>query len=190
MSTKKKKNNNKKRQEILNQKNKLFKSITLIFVIAIIVTAGWILLFKTKSYVKNFENDYMAFKYDTTWQINKQKTNSVSLTHKTKSFIDIKVTSLSSNMINSDVQTISDEVRYDIEKQNSQYKLLKEEKKVFSENKYEGYKLLYENGESQTLVVIMKKNNYLYVINYTSNNEYFDILLDNFQFMLGSLNLK
>lgn len=191
MSVKKKrKNSNKKRQEILNQKNKLLKSITLIFVIAIIVILCWILLFKNKSYVKNFENDYMSFNYDTTWKINKQNASGVSLVHKINSFIDIKITNLSSNLINSDTQTISDEVRYDIEKQNSNYKLLKEEKKMVSENNYEAYKLLYENGESQSLVVILKNNNYLYVINYTSNNEYFDILLDSFQFILGSLELK
>lgn len=190
MKTNRKKKVDKKKQELLNQKNKLLKTITLIFVIAIIAILAWILLFKNNSYIREFENDYMTLKYDTIWKINKKTLNSVSFTHNTNSFIDIKTTKLSSNFINSDTQTIADEVRFDIEKQNSKYKLLKDEKKKISENNYDAYKLLYENGESQTLVVIIKNNNYLYVINYTSNNEYFDILLDSVQFILGSLNLK
>jgi len=191
MSTiKKTKRPQKKRQEILNEKNRLLKSITFIFGIAIIVIMCWVLLIKNRSYIKTYENDYFNFNYDTTWDIKKQDNNSISFTHQTNSFVDIKVSNLSSNFINSDIQSISEEVRYDIEKQNSNYKLLKEEKKEISNKKYEAYKILYENGDSQSLIVIFKNSNYLCVINYTANNEYFDILLDSFQFILEEFNLK
>ena len=113
-SKKKKKKSSKKRQELLEQKNKMLKSVTFIFVIAIIIVFGWLLLVKNKSYVKEFENSYLSFSYDTTGQVSKQNTGTVSLTHKTNCFIDIKVTNLSNNLINSDVKTISDEVRYDV----------------------------------------------------------------------------
>jgi len=68
--------------------------------------------------------------------------------------------------------------------------LKKKEKKEISNKKYEAYKILYENGDSQSLIVIFKNSNYLCVINYTANNEYFDILLDSFQFILEEFNLK
>lgn len=186
----KKNKKNKKRQELLTEKNRLLKSITFVFIIAIVVVLCFIIFFKNRSYIKTYENDYIEFKYDDIWELNKEKSDRISFTHKTNSFIDIKISNLSSSFINSNIENISDEVRYDIEKQNSNYKLLKEEKKEISKNKYEAYKLLYEDGDSQSLVIMIKKDNYLCVINYTSNNENFDILLDSFQYILGSLNLK
>ena len=62
--------------------------------------------------------------------------------------------------------------------------------KNISVNKYEAYKLLYENADSQSLIIVLKNDNYIYVINYISNNNTFDILLDSFQTVLSTLKFK
>ena len=178
------------RQEILERKKKLLKNIAILFLVSIILLVLWIVIFKNGAFDKGFKKEYISFKYDSTWKVNKSSDNSVSLTHDTKSIIDIKVTMLTSNHLNSDIENIKEEVRFDIEKQNVGYNLLKQEKKYFSKEKYEGYKLLYEDGDAQALVVVLRNDNYLCVINFTSNNNYFDILLDSFQLILGSIEIK
>ena len=178
------------RQDVLNRKKKLLRGIALLFLISIIILVLWIIVFKNGIFNKGFKNDYIKFKYDSTWNIKKSDDTSVSLTHETKSIIDIKITALTSNLLNSDIQQIKEEVRFDIEKQNAGYKLLKEESKLISSNQYDGYKLLYEDNEAQALVVILRNDNYLCVINFTSGNDYFDILLDSFQLILGSIEIK
>ncbi|MDD6878721.1 MAG: hypothetical protein PUD59_00615 [bacterium] len=178
------------RQMELDKKKKLLRSLSIVFIIAIITVGLWVYFFKLNSYTKKYENNYLSFKYDTTWKVIKDDKTLVSLSHETKSFIDINITNLTSNNINSNIESIIDEVKYDIEKQNSDYKLINEESCIISENKYEAYKMLYESSDSQSLVVAFKTDNYLVVFNYTSSNNYFDILLDSFQLTLGSLILK
>ena len=185
-----KKQPNLKRQEKLNKKNKLLKSISFIFMIAILILIVWIIFFKNRVYTKEYKNDKLSFKYDTTWTINKSESNYIALTNKTNSIVSIKISNLDSKTSNLNIENLADEVRFDIEKQNTSYKLLKEEKKDVSINNYKAYKLLYEDGSNQSLVVILKNDNELYVVNYISNNDTFDIVLDSFQLILGTLSFK
>lgn len=178
------------RQQDLNKKKKFLVTLSIIFVVSIIVVVLWIFIFKKNIYIRTFSDETISFKYDTTWKITRETDNIISLTHPTNSIIDIKISALPTNYINNDINVVVDEVKFDIEKQNVGYKLLKEEKNIISDNKYEAYKILYENGDSQSLIVVMKNNNYLFVINYISKNEFFDILLDSFQTVLGSLEFK
>jgi len=182
--------NAKSRQKKLYIKKKILQGLSITFGIAILVLLVWIIFFQKQSYIKTYENQYVSFKYDTTWKISKQDIGSISLTHQTNSIVDIKVSNLTSKYLNSKMEDIVEEVRYDIEKQNVGYKVLKEEKKIVSDNMYEGYKILYENGESQSLIIILREDNHLCVINYISNNEYFDILLDSFHLILSNLKIK
>lgn len=178
------------RQERLNKKKKLLRGVSLTFLIAILLVILWIIFFKNRSYTREYDNKYFSFKYDTTWKVSKEESSSVSLVHKTDSIVDIKINNLGSNYLNSEIEQIVSEIKFDIEKQNSNYKLLKEEKMSLTNYAYEGYKILYENGDSQSLIVILRNDNYVCIINYISNNVYFDMLLDSFQFILGSIKLK
>lgn len=178
------------RQIKLDKKKKYLRNLSFIFIISIIVVTAWIFLFKLNSYTKKYENNYLSFEYDSTWKVIKDDKTTVSLTHNTKSFVDIKITNLTSNNINKSIDNIVDEVKYDIEKQNSRFKLINEEPCFLTNYMYEGYKMLYETKESQSLVVSFKTDNNLIVVNYTAYNDYFDILLDSFQLTLGSLHLK
>ena len=132
----------------------------------------------------------MSFDYDSTWKVSKNETNSISLTHKTDSIIDINISTLNSNYTNSSIEQVVDEVKYDIKNQKSDYKLLKEEKQNITQNNYEGYKMLYENKDNQSLIIALKKGTTLIVINYISKDKYFDIVLDSYQGILSSLTIK
>lgn len=182
------------RQEILDKKKKLLVRICIIFSLAIVAIILWIVIFKNGALLKTYKNDDIKFNYDKTWKLNKIDNDVVALTHKTGAIIEIKVNKLSSNLINSSIDQIKEEVRYDIEKQNSDYKLLNQEKKYISKNQYEGYKLLYEtqydNDNAESMIIIIRNNNDLCVVNFTSKYEYFDILLDSFQEVFGTIEFR
>lgn len=179
-----------KRQEKLEKKRKMLKRISITFMIAFLVVLIWIIFFKNRSYNHTFENDSLSFDYDSTWKVSKNETNSISLTHKTDSIIDINISILNSNYTNSSIEQVVDEVKYDIKNQKSDYKLLKEEKQNITQNNYESYKMLYENKDNQSLIIVLKKGTTLIVINYISKDKYFDIVLDSYQGILSSLTIK
>lgn len=179
-----------KRQEELDRKKKLLKKISLIFLFSITILILWIALFKNRIYIKRYENNYLSFNYDTTWTLNINEDNYIGFTNKTNGIVNIKISNINTKDLNNNIESIVDEVRFDIESQNTNYNLLKEEKKNISNNNYEAYKLLYEDGDNQCLVIIIKNNNNLFVINYISNNDTFDIVLDSFQTFLSTLELK
>lgn len=179
-----------KRLEKLQKRKKILQKLLLIFVISTIIIALWIIFVKNRVYMRNYKNDYIEFNYDSTWTLSRDTTNYIGLTHKTNSLISISTYSLTSKNINYGIESLADEVKFDIVKQNTSYKLLKEEKSNITEKKYEAYKMLYEDGSNQTEVIIIKNDNGLYVINYTSPNNTFDIVLDSFQTILSSLKLK
>ena len=178
------------RQKELDKRKKMLVMVISTFLIATIVLIGWIVIFKSTDKINIYEDNNMKFEYDSSWSISRNSNDTISLTHKTNSFVDLKVSKITSNNYNSGISSISDEIKYDIEKQDSKYKLLKEEEKKIGKKGYDSYKMLYENEDSQSLVIVLRNQERLYVINYTAKNEYFDILLDSFQTILGSLELK
>lgn len=185
-----KKKAKKDRQKELDKKKSLLMTIFFIFIIAIAILIVWIIIFKNTSRTNTYENTYLKVKYDSSWTLSRNVTDSISLIHKTNSYVDIKINKLQGNSLNSDISSIADEVKYDIKKQNSNYKLLKEDTKVISKNRYDAYRILYENGDSQSLVIALRKDDYLFLVNYTAKDEYFDILLDSFEAILTNLELK
>lgn len=179
-----------KRLDVLKKRKKILQSLSMIFIVSIIIIVLWIVFIKNRTYIRNYDNDYMSFNYDSTWTLSRDNDNYIGLSHKTNSLISIVTYSLTSKNINLGIESLADEVKFDIAKQNTSYKLLKGEKSYITNNKYDCYKMLYEDDSSQTQVIVIKRDNYLYVINYTSSNNTFDIVLDSFQNILGSLRFK
>ena len=131
--------------------------------------------------IKEYKNDKYAFKYDTSWKIKEKKEESIKLVHNKDSEINIQIVSLEEEYKYSTSYDILDELLFNLEKQNSSYKLLSKEKDLITKYKYDGYKLLYENDESQVLVIMGKKADKVLLVTYEATNEYFDILLDSVQ---------
>ena len=57
------------------------------------------------------------------------------------------------------------------------------------DNPYEGYQVLYEDNDVQSLVTIYKKDNVLLFITFNADSEYFDILIDNVETILNSVEI-
>ena len=52
------------------------------------------------------------------------------------------------------------------------------------------YKILYENNDTQSLIVIVKGDNYVCVINCVAKDMYFDMLFDSFNTIINSVKIK
>lgn len=137
------------------------------------------------------DNKNYSFQYDNGWNINKKSSREILLKHKNnKSSLKLEVLYLVSESRYFSVDEIIDEITYNIEKQNSNYILLSKEKDLFTKYKFNGYKILYENGEEQVLILLFKQSDKLVIINYEAPNEVFDILLDSVKNIVYSLSIK
>lgn len=79
---------------------------------------------------------------------------------------------------------------YSIQLQNENYKLLSSQDYKLTNNQISSYKLLYENGNNQIMVVLYKLNDELVMISYEASKDYFDILLDSVNNMINKFNIN
>lgn len=128
--------------------------------------------------LKKFENNKIILNYDKSWKIISDKGNKVSLKHNKGSELNIEVISLENEYKYLEIDEMLDDLLYDLEKQNTNFKLISKKSDTITKNEYAGYKMLYENGNRQAMVVICKKSDNLIMFVYEATNEYFDILLD------------
>ena len=85
--------------------------------------------------IKEYKNDKYAFKYDTSWKIKEKKDESIKLVHNKDSEINIQIVSLEEEYKYSTSDDILDELLFNLEKQNSSYKLLSKEKDLITKYK-------------------------------------------------------
>jgi len=165
----------------------LYRKYKLAIVIGLsIIVVGLIgiILFLTlgnNSSIKEYKNNNYIVKYDNSWKINSKEDNLIILEHERGSKLSIEIIELQEEYKFSNMEDMLDELLYDIETQNKDFKLLYKEKDSITKNKYEGYRMLYENADSQAMVVVAKKSDKLIMFTYEAKNNYFDILLDSVQ---------
>lgn len=128
--------------------------------------------------LKEYENNYYKIIYDRTWSLKEKKEDKISLKNKYNAQIEINIIEISDEKKYSPIEDLIDEITYNLENQNSSYKLLSKKESTLTQYDYKGYKLLYENGENQAMSAIYKKSEKIIMINYEAPNKYFDILLD------------
>lgn len=158
---------------------KKYKFIIIILLCIIIVSIGIIIFFSFESTpIKEFKNDYYSFIYDNSWNIYEKKDKEITLKHSSESSLHIEIIDLEDDYKYLSIEDILDELLYDIEKQNTKFKLISKNKDSITKNQYDGYKMLYENDHTQAMVVVYKKSDKLIIFTYESTNDYFDILLD------------
>ena len=157
--------------------------IILFIIVLILSLLIEILYFNSKKVeLKNYQNDYYKIKYDTTWNLKNNK-----LEHKkSKSRIKVNYKVLDQSYIDIELKDIINDLLYSIEKQNKDYKKIMQKK---IDNPYEGYQVLYEDNDVQSLVTIYKKDNVLLFITFNADSEYFDILIDNVETILNSVEI-
>lgn len=173
--------------------DKLKKYKLVIIIALIIVIIGTTLIFTLNG--KNmsmhaFDNNYYDFNYDKTWQIKDKSDLSVLLNNKDKASLNIELINIDDEYKYSDLTDIIDDLLYTINSQNSNYKLISKKEDRVTKLEYSGYKLLYENDESQAMITILKNGDKVVVFNYEALNKYFDILLDSVQNIIYNFALK
>lgn len=173
--------------------DKLKKYKLVIIIALIIVIIGTTLIFTLNG--KNmsmyaFDNNYYDFNYDKTWQVKDKSDLSVSLNNKDKASLNIELINIDDEYKYSDLTDIIDDLLYTINSQNSNYKLISKKEDKVTKLEYSGYKLLYENDESQAMITILKSGDKVVVFNYEALNKYFDILLDSVQNIIYNFALK
>lgn len=155
-----------------------------ILIALVIVSIGLVAMFlilKKDLSIKTFKNENYSFVYDSTWKINSENENYIILEHSKGSKLKIEVVSLQEEYKYSTIDEILDDILYNIEEQNQNYKLLYKEQNFITKNKYDGYVMLYETKGSQAMVNVFKKSDKLIMFTYEAENNYFDILLDSVQ---------
>lgn len=156
----------------------------ILFIIVLILSLLILILYfnSKKVELKNYQNDYYKIKYDTTWNLKNDK-----LEHKkSKSRIKITYKVLDQSYIDIELKDIINDLLYSIEKQNKDYEKIMQKK---IDNPYQGYQVLYEDNDVQSLVTIYKKDNVLLFITFNADSEYFDILIDNVETILNSVEI-
>ncbi len=168
--------------------------IAIITALIILIIGGIILLFflpKNKdTTLKKIDESSYYLSYDSTWKIDKKEKDKVILKHNSGSKIIIQLTTLTDEYSYATMDELIDELIYNIQKQNPNYKLLSKKQDKVTKYEFDGYKILYENGEEQVMVNVYKKSDKLVVIRYEALNDYFDILLDSVQSIIYNLNVK
>ena len=87
------------------------------------------------------------------------------------------------------IDNFIDNIKIQLQDENASYSLIYEGKATVTEKEYDVYQLLYENDNNETLITVIKRNDKLFIIQYTAENKYFDMLLDNVKNMLWSFEI-
>lgn len=153
--------------------------VTSLIVVFMGIVGMFIFTLVNNNFEKRVSEKNYVLKYDKSWKIEKMDSESVTLKHKgSKSLLKIEMVSLAMEYQYSTIEELIDEVLYNIERENKEYKLISKIEDNFTKNKYKGYKMLYENNNRQVMVATYKKSDKLIIITYEADDSYFDILLD------------
>lgn len=164
---------------------KKLKYLVLILIISLLIVFGISYSFRTK--VKEYSDNNFKVSYDTTWKVD-SKEDGLTLKHKkTDSTLKIQCKELARNYMDTKLSDIIVDIIHSVEIQNSNYVLINN--MTISNDKYEAYSYLYEKDKEQVLVNVYKKDNKLIIAFYSSDINYFDIVLDSVEIILDSLEI-
>lgn len=160
-----------------------------IFIIIVLFLGISLTIYKVinQSDYKELSTDNYIVKYDRSFKISKKKDNYVTLKHKSsKSTLKIEIITLEEENKYKTILDLIDEIMYNISEQNNSYKLISDEKSTFTSYNYDGYKLLYEDNNNQIMISTYKKSDKLIIASFISKTKYFDILIDNVNYIVGN----
>ena len=163
-------------------------------VIAFIIIIVGIVIFLTNSkgiQQEEFSTKNYSVKYDTTWKIESTSDNDITFVHNdTQSTIDISIADLDSSLYGKTLKQIAQNVKDKVEKEYPNYKCISEHTTYLNDDISEAYQLLFEDGKRQSLIQIGMYGYKVFISNYTSENKYFDILLDSVQTINSNFKIK
>ena len=147
-------------------------------------------MFEKNNIIKEINEKKYSLKYDDTWKIKEKEENRITLKHNSGSEITFEINKLENDYKYLAIEDFIDDLMYSIQLQNENYKLLSSQDYKLTNNQISSYKLFYENGNNQIMVVLYKLNDELVMISYDASKDYFDILLDSVNSMINKFNIN
>lgn len=157
--------------------------------VVVLILLSVIFLSNRNIELKKYHNDNYSFKYASTWHITKNKREETSL-KSAKANLNIKLITLADEYKYSNIDDILENIIYELNNQNNNYKLISQKDTKLTKEDYSGYKLLYESKDKQAMVNIIKNGERVILFIYESPNKYFDILLDSVQNIIYNFKLE
>ena len=137
------------------------KKITLtIFIILIIVLILIFEIMNKRNIMSELNMNNYILQYDNTWKLTKKEELEVNLLHKkSESELNIKIKELQDEAQYNTIDELFDSILYNIQEQNSNYKLIYKEKSKITKQNIDGYKVLFEFDDGQAT----KQNSNFYI---------------------------
>lgn len=162
------------------KKYKLFiMSFIFVFVLCILIYLLLNRIDKKDNSLKPFIKNTYSLMIDDTWKVTDSTDEKIILKHKTEdSYIEININKLEEDLEYYDIDELIDNIVYNISQDNKKYKLINKSKELVTKKEYHGYKILFEDDNSNVLLTVFKKEDKLIIIKFISPIDVFDILLD------------
>ncbi len=180
-------------KEFLTRNRKIVLSIFIILILVIIAISIFLIfnIMNQKNTMIELNMNNYSLQYDNTWEINKKDDSEINLIHKkSKSELNIKITELQDEIQYNTVDEIFDSILYNIQEQNSDYKLIYKEASKITKQDMDGYKMLFEADDRQAAIYMYKQGNKIIIFTYEATYDYFDILLDSVNNIIYNFSLK
>ena len=175
-----------------NIKKYIILILILIIVLLIAIAISTYFIFnRNKQTINVINEENYSFEYDNTWNISKKEKSEIELIHKkSKSKLSININDLEDELKYKTVEELFDNILFNIQDQNEDYNLIYKEASKITKNNIDGYKILLEDENNQSLVNVYKQGNKAVIIILDASSENFDMLLDSANNIIYSFNLN
>lgn len=152
------------------------KKLIIILVVLLLLFFAFLLFFKKGLKMKEYSNDNYRVTYENSWSIKTKEDNYLVLSHK-KGDITFRIIELEGENLYKDIDGLIESIRFEIESDNKDYKLVSMEKAEITVNCHNGYNLFYKDIDKEVKVSVYKDGNRLVLFSFEAPKEDYDLLL-------------
>ena len=170
-------------KEFIKNKWKILVFVLVLLVLSLVI---YFVARRVSFSKKEYKGTYYKVVYDDSWK-SKVSDGNLTLTHKkSKGTIEFHYKLLDNNLIDTNLEDIISDILTSLNEQNKDFKMIS---KVYNNEKYDSFQVLYEDDKDQCMINIYKQDNVLIIISYNNSNDYFDIVLDSVDSILDSIEI-
>lgn len=145
--------------------------------VALLLLLGiYLLFFRSGLKVKEYSNDYYRLSYENSWSLKTKDENLIVLNHK-KGVITFRIVELQGEDLYKDIDDFFESIRFEIESDNKDYKLVSYERAEITANCHDGYNIFYKDLDNEVKVSVYKDGNKLVLFSLEAEKDDYDLLL-------------